>query len=378
MNKENLDKIINNYIQDISNIYNEEHDELFKWRAVKHFKDNWNIESENFAEMFKNATSETSVFVNNNTVQPLNGLIKVAEKEPQAVKEIFQKLDECNSKSIRERHFVVEECLKFANDKVKEYFGDSWKYKQEKRTIIFYMTLLNPDDNYFYKSTEAMDMARCIGYDDLSTGSNFKLESYYNMCEQIKDYIKQNEELLKIHNSYLTDECWNDKNLNLLVFNIIYSSNTYGYYQKSAIDLSNKKLKTKDQKIKESLSKKEILENELITLRKEYADIQDYLNNLDEIFEIGIEINHIKFGHGKIIKQVENVIEVELDNKEIKKFGIPMSFIGIRPIITTSNTDIINQCKELENKQNQKKELESKIKLLEFQINELNKIITMK
>lgn len=378
MNKENLDKIINNYIQDISNIYNEEHDELFKWRAVKHFKDNWNIECDNFAEMLKAATSETSVFVNNNTVQPLNGLIKVAEKEPQAVKEIFQKLDDCNSKSIKERHLIVEECLKFANDKVKEYFGDSWKYKQEKRTIIFYMTLLNPDDNYFYKSTEAMDMARCIGYDDLSTGSNFRLESYYAMCEQIKEHIKQNKELLKIHNSYLTDKCWNDKNLNLLVFNIIYSSNTYGYYQKSAIDLSNKKLKTKDKKIKDSLSRKEVLENELIALRKEYADIQDYLNNLDEIFEIGLEINHIKFGNGKIIKQVENIIEVELDNKEIKKFSIPMSFIGIKPIITTSNTDIINQCKELDKKQNEKKDLERKIKLLEFQINELNKIITIK
>ena len=55
-----------------------------------------------------------------------------------------------------------------------------------------------------------------------------------------------------------------------------------------------------------------------------------------------------------------------------------MSFIGIKPIITTSNTDIINQCKELDKKQNEKKDLERKIKLLEFQINELNKIITIK
>ena len=38
-------------------------------------------------------------------------------------------------------------------------------------------------------TAEGMNMAKCIEYNDLSNGSNFKLESYYKMCNQIRDYI---------------------------------------------------------------------------------------------------------------------------------------------------------------------------------------------
>lgn len=34
-------------------------DEKYKWEAVKHFQDNWDIEAENFGTMFKKATDKT-------------------------------------------------------------------------------------------------------------------------------------------------------------------------------------------------------------------------------------------------------------------------------------------------------------------------------
>ena len=378
MSKENLNKIINNYIKDIPKIYNEEHDELFKWRAVKHFQDNWNIDADDFAKMLKEAMSETSIFINNATVQPLNGLLKLAEIDPISVKEMFETLYECNSKPVNERNIVIDECLRNINSKIKENFGDSWKYKQEKRTIIFYMTILNPDDNYFYKSTEAMNMARCIEYADLSTGSNFRLESYYKMCEQIKEFIKENSELIKVHKSYLTDECWEDNNLNLLVFNIIYSAHAYGYYMKNDIVLKKKSYSTKDQKIKDAIEDKKAKEIELVSYRKELADVIDYLDNLDEIFEIGLEINHVKFGHGNVIGQTDELVEVKFDNGETKKLGILKLFDIKNPLATTEDKNVIEECKELAKKQEEKKELERKIRVLEFQISELDKLINIK
>lgn len=375
MNKENLDKIINNYINDISNLYNTDHDELFKWRAVKHFQSNWDIDAENFSNMLKEATKETSVLIDNSSTQPLNGLIKVAEKEPQVVKEMFIKLNNCNHKPVHERQLVIDECLKSMNEKIKEYFGDSWKYKQEKRTIIYYMTMMNPDDNYFYKSTEAMDMARCIEYADLSNGSNFKLESYYKMCDQIRNHILKREDLISVHNSYLTDECWEDKNLHILVFNIIYSAHAYGYYKKNDIVLTKKSLSTKDQKKKEAIEAKEKDEEELIKNRKELASITDYLENLDEIFEIGLEINHRKFGRGIVVNQTEEMIEVKFDNGEIKKLAVPNVFSGPTPIATTQEKSVIEECKIIEQKKEEKKILESRIKVLEFNIDNYDKII---
>ena len=375
MNKENLDKIINNYIQDIPNIYDTEHDELFKWRAVKHFQDNWNIDAEDFVKMLKEAMSETSIFVNNASVLPLNGLIKLAEIEPAVVKEMFKILYDCNSKPISERNLIIDECLKMIDNKIEEHFGDSWKFRQNRRTIIFYMTIMNPDENYFYKSNEAMSMANCIEYADLANGSHFRLESYYNMCEQIKEHIKSNTDLITIHSSYLNDKCWEDKNLNLLVFNIIYSSKVYGYYDKNGIDLKKKYLSTKDKVIKDAIEKRKIKEEELISARKAMADVMDYLDNLGEIFEIGVEVSHIKFGHGKIVGQTISTIEVEFDNGEIKKLGIPTVFLGDNPIVTTKEHKVIKACMDLEDKLKEKSKLESKIKILEHDINNLDKII---
>ena len=34
-------------------------DEKYKWEAIKHFQDHWNIDAENFGEMFKQATDKT-------------------------------------------------------------------------------------------------------------------------------------------------------------------------------------------------------------------------------------------------------------------------------------------------------------------------------
>ena len=34
-------------------------DEKYKWEAVKHFQDHWNIEAEDFGAMFKEATDKT-------------------------------------------------------------------------------------------------------------------------------------------------------------------------------------------------------------------------------------------------------------------------------------------------------------------------------
>ncbi len=372
MDTDNLDKIISNYIEDIPTAYGAEHDELFKWRAVKHFQDNWNPNAEDFVEMLKEATSETSIFINNSIVQPLNGLIAVAEKDSEVVKDVFRKLDESNSKSINERQDVVEECLKVLNDKVKEYFGDSWKYKQEKRTIIFYLTVLHPDDNYFYKSTEAMHMANCLGYADLSNGANFKLESYYRMCDQIREHIKENKELLEVHNSYLTNQCYEDKDLHILVFNIIRSADAYGYYQKSSIEYKRKKpISKKQQKEIEDMAEKEKAENENIILRTELADINDILSNLDEIMVKDLEIIHKTFGKGRIIEQVENSIIVRFENDIEKKFIIPLAFT--KGYIKSTDNSILEACMELEKLEIKKTELERKIKLNEDKIELIKK-----
>ena len=360
MNTENLDKIIQNYIEDIPNSYNAEHDELFKWRAVKHFKENWNIDADDFAGMLKEAMKETSVFVDNSTVQPLVGLVKIAEQNPDVVKDVFKRLDECNSKPLIEKQEVIEDCLDILNKEVKKYYGNSWKYKQEKRTIIFYLTVMHPDDNYFYKSTEAMNMAKCIDFIDLGTGSNFRLSSYYRMCDQIKEHIANNKELLDIHNSYLDDKCYEDKNLNLLVFNIIYCANAYSYYDKNNIKL--KSLRTyskKSQQEIEDFKELEELKSQQMDYNIKLAEKNDIISNMDEVNVKNLQVNHKKFGNGVIINQEGENIKVRFEDGSEKPFAIPSAFSS--GFLTTDDTSIVEECNEIDRLEQEKQEIERQL-----------------
>ena len=92
MNTERLNKLIEIYIDKFEMINNEIHDENMKWKAVYHFKKNFDINAENFYEMFKYAMSESSIIINNGTVQPINGILKLISHEPETMRSLFSML----------------------------------------------------------------------------------------------------------------------------------------------------------------------------------------------------------------------------------------------------------------------------------------------
>ena len=59
MNQKALENIISFYKENYSQI--EKH-ELYKWKAVQTFQDNWNIDEEDFYEMLKRSLSQTKNF----------------------------------------------------------------------------------------------------------------------------------------------------------------------------------------------------------------------------------------------------------------------------------------------------------------------------
>ena len=95
MNIDNLHQLIGRYEQNYSLINNSKNDEIFKWRAVRCFQDVWfddRYESYPFAEKFRAATRECSVLVDNGQVSPSNGIVKMAEQEPEEVEHLFNEV----------------------------------------------------------------------------------------------------------------------------------------------------------------------------------------------------------------------------------------------------------------------------------------------
>ena len=49
MNKDNLHELINRYEKNLDTLYNSDHDEIFKWKAMKVWRDEWNKPDDAFS-----------------------------------------------------------------------------------------------------------------------------------------------------------------------------------------------------------------------------------------------------------------------------------------------------------------------------------------
>ena len=88
MNQANLAKLFHNYIESYNVLTDAEHDELYKWRAVNHFQKHWNLEADEFGEMFKQAMEQSFNIVNNSIVQPANGIVFLCKQDKKTEEEV--------------------------------------------------------------------------------------------------------------------------------------------------------------------------------------------------------------------------------------------------------------------------------------------------
>ena len=104
MNKDNLEQLIHNYMEKYDLLNDAEHDEIYKWKAVNHFQKYWDLDTDEFGEMFKQAMEKSFNLINNGIVQPTSGIVflcKQDKKTEREVQEEFRKLlapDEGNIK----------------------------------------------------------------------------------------------------------------------------------------------------------------------------------------------------------------------------------------------------------------------------------------
>ena len=80
MKKDNLHEFIKRYEENINLIYGDVHDELFKWRAMKVWRDEWfkpDTAFVSFADRFNAARKEFSLFIDNSRMHPSTGVIKL-------------------------------------------------------------------------------------------------------------------------------------------------------------------------------------------------------------------------------------------------------------------------------------------------------------
>lgn len=115
--------------------------EKFKWEAIQHFQDNWNIDAENFSEMLFESLSGAEKLLNSVNNYPIAMIKNYAEVAKEEVRLMFKELyDERKDIFLRITNFKLK-----ANDLLKRYSKREDKHYQNENAISIYLWLRYPD-----------------------------------------------------------------------------------------------------------------------------------------------------------------------------------------------------------------------------------------
>lgn len=345
MNTERLDKLIGFYIDKFEFINNEIHDENMKWKAIYHYKKNFDINAVDFYEMFKCAMSESSIIINNGTVQPVNGILKLITHEPETMRSLFSMLYAEDDGDLDIRQNRIEKFIDESNKLLEKYERGKWKFKQDFRSVLAYLMFYKPEENYLYKSSQCQPFFRYLEYgEEIGYGQYFKLSRYYRMCDEVREYIANHTELIETHNTRWNIVGDTQDNLHILTFDLIYCSIVYSFYEFQNYQKIIKKSKAdiEQERIEAEIEEKR---SELAEFEAQLTEEQEKLDAIPDIIIEGQYVRHKMFGIGTVVKQHGTYIEVQFANRS-SKFILTMAFIN--GFLASDDISILERCKMLE------------------------------
>lgn len=216
MNRQILRQYIDEYKLDFARINQEE---IYKWKAVKCFQDNWNIEATNFLEMLSQSIRLTQNLLKSGQYFPLRMLEHYATQRPEELRQLFRNLYD-------EENDIFQRIEDFRNG-TKAINGSLFPGKntyQDHRAIIVYLTLRYPERYFFYKFEMFKQFSQRLEVTYRPVQGHIENIGHFNsLCEIVRYELSNDQELLQLHKSRITADCYNDINLNILTQDFIYA-----------------------------------------------------------------------------------------------------------------------------------------------------------
>lgn len=334
MNQDNLHELIRRYEAKMPLLYDENtNDELFKWRAVQTWWENWFASTyvyKTFIGRFKAACKDFGVLIDSSRMHPTNGVVKLWEVEPEAVESLFcDVLFAPSNEDIPTVQKNMDRFLEGYNALLQRHFPTNWSFKQDRHSASVYLAMIDPKLNYIYKSSEAITMAKYIDFGlEIGSGANFSLPNYYKLCDAIVDAMNEHEGFWQAHAKYLDGRHYEDKNLHLLAFDLMYCCRTYGYYRGLTVSSTGKTIK-KAAVTALTPEERAYLEEERLrkisAMEEEINELERSCDGCEDISLLGVQVSSPQFGSGKIIEQDINRIKVAFPDA-VKPFILDKKF----------------------------------------------------
>ena len=219
-NEENIYLILNKYKKAIKNYLP---NELYKWEAVRHFQENWDINAADFPEMLKESFKKAANLLTSAMYFPYSMIKGMAEREPETVRSMFVNLYN-EDIPLRERiDFFIEK----SEELLAKYWGVGKNHYQNLHAISVYLTFRFPNKYYIYQSLVDRRTCSFIGFNIKSGEKNDALKNYFSVCDLVNEYVKNDEELHELFNTLAPAE-YNDDDDHMLTMDVVYfAGNSY-------------------------------------------------------------------------------------------------------------------------------------------------------
>ena len=184
-------------------------EEKYKWEAVKHFQDNWNIDAEDFPTMLSYALSKTGNLLAATNFFPRRMIKQYATRFPEEVRGLFEGLFN-ESSDLKERIDAFIAGIEYIH---KQWNGNgTLNHYQTFNAVSTYLWLRYPDKYYIYKPSVAKLMFEKLGVDMKLTPlrANAVIKTY-ELYDYISKTLCKDNEFKKMLVESLADTCYSDE-----------------------------------------------------------------------------------------------------------------------------------------------------------------------
>lgn len=217
MNNQKVREILKGYKRNFNRIHKEE---IYKWRAVKCFQDNWDIKAPDFLTMLDKSFASTKNLLDSGSYYPKRMIHICTEREPENVRQLFIDLYK-EEENLIDRITAFQDGFKAI---YKKYFPDKSGY-QDMRAVLVYLCLRYPDRYYLYKYNMFNGLIRLVDYPyQPKRGHIQNVLEYLSLCDIIKGEIVKDNELLGLHKTRIKEQEYFDSSYNILTQDIIYAA----------------------------------------------------------------------------------------------------------------------------------------------------------
>ena len=203
------------------------YDELYKWRAAKTFRENWDPDAKDISIMLEACFTPSSNLTVGQNYYPVKMLRTFGEMDNEKVRTVLKYLID-ESVEVQERMLNTEKKLdellaQYNSEKQKSlnhhYVGD--------RFLAVMLYFIYPDKYYLYKFSMFKNFCKIFSLPIPKMGADDNFVNFCTLGDAIKEELTKDEDLAKISKSLLDESCYTDDSLHLLTQDFVYACTTY-------------------------------------------------------------------------------------------------------------------------------------------------------